>query len=151
LSAKLLPREEEGKIERVLADAAAREIHEKAQEDTIAAEAANQANNLPLTRYEWIEHLESGLKPTISYIMSRFKSGGDRYEQVELYRAARICDPLYAKGLTTGRAMTLIDKLQLYHPLNNNAIIKSLKASWKHYKAKACAMPCLEEVLFGGG
>ena len=82
-------------------------------------------------------HLKTGLDPAINYVLKRFSEGGDRYEQVELYRGARVFDPVYAKTITQGKAFDLIDKLRAYNPLNNDLIIRSLKSSWRNYKAKA--------------
>ena len=107
------------------------------QEDAVAAEAAEQAKRPPLTREEWFVHIKSGIQPSIDYVLSRFSQGGDRFQQVELYRAARLFDPVYAKQLTTGEAESLIDKLRHYPPLDSQVIIAQLKATWRHYRARA--------------
>jgi hypothetical protein len=87
------------------------EIHEQTQEDAVAAEAADQARSPPRTRDEWIDHIKRGLEPSIHYVLDRFSDGGDRYQQVQLYRAARLFNPVYAKTVTTGRANALIETL----------------------------------------
>jgi hypothetical protein len=56
--------------------------HQQVQEEGIAAKAANQTQNLPLSREEWIIHIKSGLEPAIKYVLSRFSEGGDRFHQV---------------------------------------------------------------------
>jgi hypothetical protein len=93
-----------------------------------------------------MDHLKTGLEPSIHYVLDRFSEGGDRYQQVMVYRAARLFNPVYAKTLTQGRAYALIEMLRVYHPLNKDSIIKSLKASWHSYKARASLVTMTEEV-----
>jgi hypothetical protein len=113
------------------------EVYQKDQEDAVASiEAANQALSPPRTRDEWMDHLKRGLEPSIHYVLDRFSEGGDRHQQVLVYRAARLFNPVYAKTLTQERAYALIETLRVYHPLNKDSIIESLKASWHHYKEK---------------
>jgi hypothetical protein len=120
-----------------LEEARLAEIHLEAQEAAVAAEAADQALSPPRTRDEWMEHLKRGLEPSIHYVLDRFSEGGDRHQQVLVYRAARLFNPAYAKSITQGRAHALIETLRAYHPLNEDSIINSLKASWRHYKVRA--------------
>ena len=94
------------------------ESHQQAQEDAVAAEAANQARSPPRTRDKWIDHIKRGLEPSIQYVLDRFSDGGNRYHQVQLYRAARLFNPVYATTVTTGRAHALIETLRVYHPIN---------------------------------
>jgi hypothetical protein len=114
-------------------------IREQAQDVAVADAAANQAHLPPRrTRNKWMKHLRIGLDPSIQYVLSRFSAeGGDHYEQVELYRGARVYDPVYARAITQGKAFELIKKLHLYPPLNKQSIISSLKSSWCVYKTRA--------------
>jgi hypothetical protein len=63
-----------------------------------------------------------------------------------MYRAARLFHPVYAKTLTQGRAYAFIKTSRVYHPLNKDTIIESLKASWHHYKARASLVIMDKEV-----
>lgn len=129
-----------------LEEARLAEVYEQDQEDAVAVEAVNQALSPPRTRDEWMDHLKRGLEPSIHYVLDRFSEGGDRYEQVVVYRAARLFNPVYANTLTQGRAYALIETLRAYHPLNKDSIIESLKASWHHYKTRASLVIDKKEV-----
>ena len=130
-----------------LEEARLAEVHHQAQqEDAVAAKAAYQARSTPRTRDEWMEHLRKGLGPSIHYVLGRVSEGGDRYQQVLVYRAARLFNPVQAKTPIQGRAHALIETLRAYNTLNEDSIINSLKASWHHYKARACLTIMKKEV-----
>jgi hypothetical protein len=61
-----------------------------------------------------MDHLKKGLEPSIRYALDRFSEGGDLYQQVLVYPAARLFNPVYAKTLKQGRAYALIENLQAY-------------------------------------
>jgi len=138
-------REHRDQREAQVEEARLAEVYQQAQEDAVAAEAADQARSPPRTEDEWMDHLKRGLEPSIHYVLNRFSDGGDRYQQVQLYRAARLFNPVYAKTVTQGRACALIETLRVYQPLNKDSVIESLKASWKYYKDKASLVPINKE------
>jgi hypothetical protein len=113
------------------------EVNKQAREAAVDDAAANHAMSPPRTRDERMAHLKTGSDPAADHALKRFSQGGDRHKQVELCRAARVFDPVHAKTTTQGKAFDLIEKLRLHHPLNNDMVIRSLKASWCNYKAKA--------------
>ena len=88
----------------------------------------------PLTRDEWMQHVQHGIRPTIDYLFEHLDEGGDRHDMVELLRGALVCVPSYAATLTKEQATPLIEKLRKYPILNKDETIQGLLDGWDAYK-----------------
>jgi hypothetical protein len=58
------------------------------QEAALEAKAQHQTDNIPLSRDEWMTHINRCIGPVITYILKRFTEDGDRYEATEFFRGA---------------------------------------------------------------
>jgi hypothetical protein len=117
-----------------------------AVEAAIAAAAEAQARNPPLTKEEWIKHIQSGILPAIHYLKERLEEGGDRYETVEFYRGARIFDSLVAKNLSSRQANKLIDKMKHMKSIKEETL-DHMKQTFKVCKARTQAVSSDFDIL----
>lgn len=126
---------------RELQEAAERERvqaqYEQELQDAIEREARLHAEFLPQNVNEWKSHIESGIKPAITYFFKRINEGGDRFDACQIFRAARLFDPMYAKDLDETTAHNLIENLCKVARLDNDETINALKDSFSHYKSYA--------------
>ena len=127
---KRLKAEADAKVEEALLQARIeQEIEEK-----LYLEKKALLNAPPLNRTQWKKYVEDGLNPFIEYFLSRFKSGGDRYELRQLMEAARLFDPMYARTITKQKANALIDRLTVVPYLEQRpCLLNKLKAEWKSF------------------
>lgn len=132
----------------------AREVQEQARqteeyesrlEQSLTTEASRQAEYLPQTTDEWKTHIERGLKPSIDYFFSRLEEGGDRFQQLEIFCAASLWDPLYVTTVTREKANVLLEKLRVVSSIDD-ATIEDLKYSFQFYK-KSCENVDEEDVI----
>ena len=113
------------------------EAHQ-AQVDAAIAQAADDMTRYPpQTVEEWNHHVSVGIKPAIDYLFSRISLGGERYQMVQFYRAARIFDPMYAVTIDYETARTLIKDLRVYDALNEDNTIAKLIRTFLQFKEKA--------------
>jgi hypothetical protein len=83
-----------------------------------------------------MDHLKKGLERSIRYALDRFSEGGDLYQQVLVYPAARLFNP-ENKNTQTGKGLCSYREFASISPLNKDSIFESLIASWHIYKARA--------------
>jgi hypothetical protein len=122
-----------------------REQEKEAQEAVRIAElekeAQHQANAPPLTPDAWRAHIVSGIAPAVHYFTSRCcDSKGDRFVQMQVFQAARLFNPHFAKSLSYDEAEPLLEMLREYDVLNQageSNIVNALKESFNSYRHNA--------------
>ena len=77
-------------------------------------EVERQAQQPMLTKSDWENHLSKGISPEITYLLTRFRKGGNCHNLVKFYDGAKIFDPNYAKTVNTVDVRKCIDQLKLY-------------------------------------
>ena len=124
-----------------------REQEKEAAEAVRVAELEREAERLadapPLTPDAWKAHIVSGIGPAIhsfTFTSRCADENGDRFKSMEVFQAARLFNPHFAKTVSHEEAKALLEKLRHYHVLNQEGednVVNALKRSFTAYRQNA--------------
>jgi hypothetical protein len=117
--------------------AAAEAIYERELNEAIELEARLQADFLPQNDDEWKTHIQTGLRPAINYFFQRINNGGDRFQTYQIFKAAQLWNPMYAKMIDDESARTSLENLRFVPKLNDDELIDVLCISFPKYSTYA--------------
>ena len=98
---------------------------------------AAESFRIPHTIEGWHAHTSKGISPAFDYFDDRLEDP-DRARALELFVAAELFVPQFARDLADEDAFRMIEQLRLFDKLNNQNTIDGLKKGWCAFKYHAC-------------